>query len=325
MLQAFPNVQVDAPGGAPPLHPAAVWIDLLDPTEAEARLVAELTGLHVPTLAELNEIETSSRLQRRGEALYLSTPSVMRDERGPRVTPVGYVLTRDRLLTVRFAPLPAFEAFSRDCARAGAGTGAERSSADLFLGLLEAVVDRIADVLERESDELDAASRSVFGAEADSRKPARVDRELRATLRRIGRVGDLLSRLRDTLLGVGRAVPFVEANAAAWLAPEHRPRFASLRADIASLSDYDAQLSNKVQFLLDATLGFIGIAQSNIIKVLTVVSIVGVPPTFVASLYGMNFKSIPELQWGWGYQYALVLMLVSAVAPLVWFRVRGWL
>lgn len=316
MLHAFPS----APGDAL-LHPAVVWIDLLDPTDAEALLVAELTGLHVPTLAELNEIETSSRLQRRGEALYLSTPSVMREAGGPRVTPVGYVLTRERLLTVRFAPLPAFEAFNRECA----GATIERGSADLFLGLLEAVVDRIADVLERESDELDAASRSVFGADADSRKPARVDRELRATLRRIGLVGDLLSRLRDTLLGVGRIVPFVEVNAASWLAPEHRPRFASLRADIISLSDYDAQLSNKVQFLLDATLGFIGIAQSNIIKVLTIVSIVGVPPTFIASLYGMNFKNIPELQWSWGYQYALALMLVSAIAPLVWFRVRGWL
>ena len=317
MLQAFPN----APGDAPPLHSAAVWIDLLDPSEAEARLVAELTGLHVPTLAELNEIESSSRLQRRGEALYLSSPSVMRDERGPVVTPVGYVLTRDRLLTVRFAPLPAFEGFSRDCA----ATAGVRSSADLFLGLLEAVVDRVADVLEREAGELDAASRNVFGATAGGLKPARADRELRATLRQIGLVGDLLSRLRDTLLGVGRIVPFVEANAASWLSPEHHPRFSSLRADIASLADYDAQLMNKVQFLLDATLGFIGIAQSNIIKVLTVVSIVGVPPTFIASLYGMNFKNIPELQWSWGYQYALVLMLVSAIAPLVWFRMRGWL
>ncbi len=315
MLQAFPN----ATGDAGALHPAAVWIDLLDPTDAEARLVAELTGLHVPTLAELNEIETSSRLRRRGEALYLSTPSVMRDGRGPVVTPVGYVLTRERLLTVRFAALPAFENFSRDCA----GADAPRGSGELFLGLLESVVDRIADVLEREADELDAASRGVFGADAS--KPSRADRELRAALRQIGRVGDLLSRLRDTLLGIGRIVPFVEANAADWLPPAQRPRFASLRADIASLSDYDAQLSNKVQFLLDATLGFIGIQQSNIIKVLTVVSIVGVPPTFIASLYGMNFKNIPELQWGWGYQYALALMLVSAVAPLVWFRVRGWL
>ena len=243
----------------------------------------------------------------------------MPGERGPVVTPVGYVLTRERLLTVRFAALPAFETFGRECAEASAG----RSSIELLLGLLEAVVDRVADVLERESDELDAASRSVFGV--DSSKPSRADRELRTALRQVGRIGDLLSRLRDTLLGIGRIVPFVENNVADWLPPVQHPRFASLRADIASLADYGSQLSGKVQFLLDATLGFIGIQQSNIIKVLTVVSIVGVPPTFIASLYGMNFKNIPELQWGWGYQYALALMLVSAIAPLVWFRVRGWL
>ncbi len=318
MLQAFPN----SSAGASPLHPAAVWIDLLDPTDAEAQLVAELTGLAVPKLAELNEIESSSRLQRRGEALYLSTPSVMVDESGVAVvTPVGYVLTRERLITVRFARLPAFEAYGRECA----GAVAERGSVDLFLGLLEAVVDRIADVLEREGSVLDQSSRRVFAANPGGLKPARVDRELRTVLREIGGVGDLLSRLRDTLLGVGRIVPFVDANAAAWTRPEDHPRFVTLRADIASLADYDAQLSNKVQFLLDATLGFIGIEQNNTIKVLTVVSIVGIPPTFVASLYGMNFKNIPELQWSWGYQYALALMVVTAVAPLVWFRVRGWL
>ena len=319
MLQAFPN----SPAGVSPLHPGAVWIDLLNPTDAEARLVGELTGLAVPTLAELSEIETSSRLQRRGEALYLSTPSVVVDEAGVVVvTPVGYVLTRDRLISVRFAKLPAFEAFNRECA---ADPKQEHRSADLFLGLLEAVVDRIADVLEREGDVLDQCSKRIFAANEGGFKPARVDRVLRTILREIGGVGTLLSRLRDTLLGVGRIVPFVDANAAAWTLPEDRPRFVSLRADIASLSDYDAQLAGKVQFLLDATLGFIGIEQNNTIKVLTIVSIVGIPPTFVASLYGMNFKNIPELQWNWGYQYALALMVVSAVAPLVWFRVRGWL
>jgi len=98
-----------------------------------------------------------------------------------------------------------------------------------------------------------------------------------------------------------------------------------LRADLASLSDYDARLSDKVQFLLDATLGFINIEQNNIIKVLTIVSIVGIPPTFIASLYGMNFKDIPELTWSFGYWYALTLMAVTAVAPIVWFRIKGWL
>ena len=104
-----------------------------------------------------------------------------------------------------------------------------------------------------------------------------------------------------------------------------KPRLETLAADIRSLTDYDAHLSNKVQFLLDATLGLISIEQANIIKVLTVVSVVGVPPTFFASMYGMNFKYMPELDWVWGYPYALTLILISAVAPLLWFRRRGWL
>src|SRR5207302_5405960 len=105
---------------------------------------------------------------------------------------------------------------------------------------------------------------------------------------------------------------------------EVRPRFKTLRQDIASLADYDAHLTNKVQFLLDAVLGLINIAQNGIIKVLTVVSVVGVPPTLVARMYGMNFKNMPELEWCWGYPYALALIGLSAVLPLLWFRRRGW-
>src|SRR5205823_1309505 len=109
-----------------------------------------------------------------------------------------------------------------------------------------------------------------------------------------------------------------------WIPAELGARFTTLQQDIASLTDYDAQLANKVQFLLDAVLGFINIAQNNIIKVLTVVSVVGVPPTLVASIYGMNFKSIPELDWAWGYEYGLAMIGLSAVLPLLWFKWRGW-
>ena len=125
-------------------------------------------------------------------------------------------------------------------------------------------------------------------------------------------------------LGLGRMIPFVLANAA-WIAPEHKSRFKILRADIASLTDYDGHLANKVQFLLEATIGFIGIEQSNIIRVLTVVSVVGVPPTFFASMWGMNYRNMPELDWAFGYPMALMTIVLSAVLPIVWFRVRGWL
>jgi magnesium transporter len=104
-----------------------------------------------------------------------------------------------------------------------------------------------------------------------------------------------------------------------------RDRMKSLRQDVASLSDYDGHLNGKMQFLLDATLGLINNAQNNIIKVLTVVSVVGIPPTLFASIYGMNFKDMPELNWSYGYPYGLTVIVLSAVIPLIWMKIRGWI
>ena len=147
---------------------------------------------------------------------------------------------------------------------------------------------------------------------------------MRVILRRVGAGGDLASKIRDSLLGLARLVPYVEGLGAAWLPEAVKPRLETMRHDIASLSDYDAHLVNKVQLLLDATLGLINVEQNDIIKVLTIVSVVGVPPTLVASMYGMNFKYMPELAWDWGYPYGLALIAISAVAPLLWFKWRGW-
>ena len=159
---------------------------------------------------------------------------------------------------------------------------------------------------------------------ATARRPAEMDRRLRASLREVGRIGDVADKLRETLLGISRVSQFTQANAG-WMQPDQRARFDTLRGDITSLNDFESHLFNKIQFLLDATVGLIGIEQANIVKVLTVVSVVGIPPTFIASMYGMNFQLMPELNWNWGYPYALALMLLSAVLPLVWFRVKGWM
>jgi magnesium transporter len=193
------------------------------------------------------------------------------------------------------------------------------SSGGLFIGLLETVVDRMADVLEHVGGELDGVSHQVF-------QPAKEagETDLRATLQSLGRAGDLLSKIRDSLLGIGRIVPFVAGLTAEWMPAEIKPHLKTLRNDIASLNDYDSYLNTKVQFLLDATLGLINIEQNNIMKVLTVVSVVGVPPVLIAGIYGMNFKAMPELDWAWGYPYAIVLMVVSALIPLVWLKRRRW-
>lgn len=301
----------------------AVWIDLLSPTEAERAEAERVTGLRVPSEAELSEVESSSRLLAEGDTLYLSTPMSYRTAEGVSMsTPLGFVLSPRHLLTVRFAQLPVFDVFA---ARFAQPSPASHCSAAAFVGLLEAVVDRLADVLEWVGRELDIISKRVFRSDPDRRRNAsRVDAELRATLRSIGRLGDTVSNLRDSLLGVSRIVQYVAEVASPWLPKDLRPRFKTLLKDIASLTDYDTQLTNKVQLLLDATLGFINIEQANGIKVLTVVSVVGVPPTLMASIYGMNFHNMPELGWQYGYLYGLVVIALSAILPLLWFKWRGW-
>jgi magnesium transporter len=298
----------------------AVWIDLLDPTPDETERVAHATGLAVPSEAEINEIESSSRLATREGALYLSMPLVSRPETDPRSVSVGFVLAPDRLITIRFAPSRLFDHFM-----AQTGTGAH-SGAHVLVALLEAIVDRQADVLEQVKGELESISHRIFCddlATASGRR--REDALLRATLVSLGRIGDLVSHVRESQVSAGRIVPYVETMAAEWLAKDLRPRLRTLRRDVASLNDFDTHLNDKLQFLLDATLGFINIAQNNVMKVLTVVSVAGVPPVLIAGVYGMNFKNMPELEWAWGYPYSLALIAVTTVIPLAIFRWRGWL
>ncbi len=302
----------------------AVWIDVLQPTEDERRAVEKSTGLYVSTAPELQEIETSSRLSVEDDTLYLSMPLVhTHDRQNVHSTPLGLVLTRNRLLSVRFAPSRSFNTVHE---RAPRFEQKHRTGAHILVTLLEVIVDRLADDLEKIRDELDAISRQIFQDDLGSgRAPRREDLALRRILKSVGTAGDLITRIRDSLLGVGRIVPFTGQTASAWLPSDLKPRLKTIRQDVGSLADYDNYLSNKVQFLLDATLGYINIAQNNIIKVLTVVSVVGIPPTLVASIYGMNFKDMPELTWTYGYPYGLVVIVASAVLPLLLFKWRGWM
>jgi magnesium transporter len=300
----------------------AMWIDLLEPTPDEAESVARETGLAIPSEADINEIESSSRLATRDGALYLSMPLVSRPETEPRSVSIGFVLSSDRLITVRFAPSRLFDRFAEQQTQ----TDPHRRSAHILVGLLEAIVDRQADALEQVKSELEMVSHRIFCedmASASGRK--REDAMLRVTLVTLGRIGDLVSHVRESQVSAGRIVPYVESTATGWLPKELAPRLRTLRRDIASLNDFDTHLNDKLQFLLDATLGFINIAQNNVMKVLTVVSVAGVPPVLIAGIYGMNFKIMPELNWALGYPYSLALMTLSTIIPLALFRWRGWL
>jgi magnesium transporter len=303
-----------------------VWIDLMKPDPAEIAFVEEATKLAMPSMDDLSEIENSSRLRAERNALYVNAPLIHRAESDdPVATPVGFVLTANRLITIRFVELSPFAALAN---RKRPSDAPPLSGATVFSDLIEAIVDRLADVLERIAAELDVLSRRLFRANptepSTRRRRAFQSVSLRVLLRRVGHYGDLVSKIRDSLLGIARIVPFVLSLGSEWLPGDVKPRLETVKQDIASLNDYDGHLANKVQLLLDATLGMISIEQNNIIKVLAVVSVVGIPPTLIASMYGMNFKYMPELEWAWGYPYGLALIAVSAILPLLWFKWRGW-
>jgi len=288
----------------------AVWIDLRSPTDEERAEVEQATGVMAPTRDDVSAIEASSRLQRVGAVLRLSSPLLAAGE-ASHLSPVGFVLTPERLVTVRFDHFGAFE-----LAAAHALDDEQITGLGIFTCLFESIVDKVADALEDCGGELDQVSRAVFHQKNRRRNADKTELFQRQTLARVGRVGERASQIRDVLLGVGRIVSFV-LEVGHDKAPERiTVRLKAVRQDIASLNDYEAHLANKVQFLLDAVLGFITISQNDIFKVLTVASIVGIPPTLMAGIYGMNFKTMPELNWAWGYPFGWAMIVVSALIPL---------
>jgi magnesium transporter len=301
----------------------AVWIDLQTAAPEEVDRVQTATGLTLPSEANINEIETSSRLASRDGALYLNMPLVRFAEDGLRTVSAGFVLGPDRLVSVRFAPSRIFDTYTEHIPR---GSTAPSSGAHIFVDLMEAIVDRQADVLEQVRADLDTISHGIFamGVNQEGGRKAE-DATLRHTLGQIGRIGDLISHVRDTQVGAARIAPYVETMAAEWLPKPLVARLATLRQDIASVGDFDTYLNDKLQFLLDATLGFINIAQNNVMKVMAIASVVGIPPVLIAGIYGMNFKNIPEYDWAWGYAWGWGLIILTTLIPLGVFRWRKWI
>jgi magnesium transporter len=300
-----------------------IWIDLVSPTEEEKEFVKDRSGVTVPSFDALREIESSSRLIVENGVIFLSTPLVAKsDTEDPFLTPAGFILTPALLITVRFTELVTFDVVVERIRR----DETLGNSAGVFTALMDTLVDRGADLLERLAGELDQISRSLFRGDPNSpRHLVRSTEALRRALSTVGMIGDRLAQARDVLLGVGRIVPFVLSTGSEWIGPEFAARLQAVVTDVASLRSYEDQLSDKVQFMLDAVLGFITIEQNDLFKVLTIVSVVGIPPTIVVGIYGMNFKLMPELTWAWGYPFGLAMIALSAVIPLIWFKWRGWL
>jgi magnesium transporter len=310
------------PGASEVLPPDAVWIDLLNPTAEESAVVESQKKVRIPSIEALREIESSSRLAVDHDVVYLSIPAVAQgDTADAHLSPTGFILTGDFLVTVRFAPLTTFDAVVEKVRQ----DKALQNAPAIFAALLEATVDRGAEVLERLGAEIDKVSKSVFrGDPTRPRQFVRSNNMLRRALTAVGTTGDRLALARDALLGVGRVAPFVLSLQAKWITPAIQAKLEAVNKDILSLNEYEDKLSNKIQFLLDAILGFISIQQNDIFKVLTIVTVVGIPPMLVAGIYGMNFKYMPELDWVAGYPFGLALIVLSAVIPIAWFKWRGW-
>jgi magnesium transporter len=300
-----------------------VWVDLCEPTEEELARACDDYGLDIPPRAELEEIEFSSRLQYEDGVFTISLPVTPHAKNGDDdiTTPLGFILTKDLLVTVRFAHLHTFPAIIKRVERR------TRSAPDIFMVIVEALVDYGADRLEELRAEALAVSNRIFHKQMQARRQTnvkRTNRMLRDTLVEIGDMGERLSYIRDTLLVMQRAVPFVAEHGNGWLGDTVKARLKMAGSDVQSLNDYEVHLTDKLQFLLDAALGFINTEQNDLFKVLTIASVVGIPPTFVTSMYGMNFHNMPELSWAFGYQWGLFLILLSTVIPIVWFKLRGW-
>jgi magnesium transporter len=310
-------------------HPASLhagkvsWLDLLDPTPDERAIVESDYGLKLPSREDLSEVESSSRMSEENGVLFMSVPIASHGHAGDEApSPIGFVLSKDVLVTIRYAPSRSFDSAATRFARCETGG----SSAEAFAVVVEELVDSSADRLEDIAAGLDTVSRSVFRRpRARRREQVRSNDALRNTLTEVGNAGERLSQMRSRLVGLQRIIPFASEPARSWIPDAVRSRLRVAQGDLASLTDYETHLSGKVQFLLDAVLGFINTKQNEIFTVLTIVSVVGIPPTLVSSIYGMNFKNMPELNWEWGYQYGLAMILLSTILPILWFKWRGWL
>jgi magnesium transporter len=297
----------------------AVWIDLLNPTAEEDAEVEKLIGITIPTREEMKEIEISSRLYSENNALYMTASLLFRgDTPMPQSAPVTFILTHERLVTVRYSEPSVFRTFVHQAQKADSNL---KNADTVLIALLEAIIDRIADILESVSVDMDAISSSVFATDQTEES---IRGDYKDLLRRIGRSGDFTSKVRESLVSIGRLVNFLTAECGEQH-PELRERTGPVSADIRSLTDHATYVSNTTVFLLDATVGLITIDQNNIIKIVSVVSVVIMPPTLIASIYGMNFRFMPELHWVVGYPLALVAMVGAAILPYWYFRRRGWL
>ena len=325
MLRIFgpdctPN-PVDA-GQLSTLPASAIWVDLFEPTPEEEALAEKLLGTNIPTREELSEIEPSSRFYQRQGITFLNMSVLYGVVDGhPDSDPIGFILNDKHLVTVRYIDPKPFIIFSE---HVYADPEIASDSQTLFVRLLDAIVDRLADEFEVAGKDVEAISRQIFNhrGQRGQRNP---ELRLEALLMRIGKSQQLLAKLRETAVSTTRLLTFLISIDAIQEDVANRRHVESLIADAKALSDHSNFVGDNLTFLLDASLGLINLEQNLVMKIFSVFAVVFMPPTLIAGIYGMNFEHMPELKWLFGYPFALALILASAVIPLWIARRRGWL
>ncbi|MGQ3891060.1 magnesium transporter CorA family protein [Legionella sp. CNM-4043-24] len=300
----------------------AIWIDLLSPDKKEKDLVETALSLNIPSQEEMREIELSSRLYALDDSLFMTATMVAQsDSENPNYDAVTFVLTPAQLITIRYIEPQSFKQFIANLLKINNKSALQ--AIHVFILLLDAAVDRLADVLEYAGHHLDKYSQTVFryGGNVDTKK--RPDYE--ALMLEIGIKSNLNTKARESLVAFSRLVTFFRQSTEARLDKEWQSRILTLCSDLSSLSDYASFISNKINFLLDATLGMINIEQSAIIKIFSVAAVIFLPPTLIASVYGMNFKFMSFLSFRWGYETAIGMMFLSAWVPYRFFKYKRWL
>jgi len=296
----------------------AAWIDLNNPTGIEEEAIERIIGADIPTREEMAEIEASSRVYTDSGAAVMTIPLLIKSDASfPESTDVTFVLTAKHLATVRYAEPTSFENFASSLKRSPEICGNHLSA---FAGLLDSIIYRIADVLEAVGHDLEELSRTVFDGDA---RPGKSD--FRKYIQRIGRNGAIVSKARDTLLGLARVTAFAKALDTVRSDKATVSHLRSITYDAEVLTEHAGFLAAKPTFLLDANLGLINSEQNAIIKIFSVVAVVFLPPTMIASIYGMNFEHMPELTWRFGYPVAIGAMIVSMIIPLIFFKRKGWI
>ena len=309
MLTSYPKSKAEHDAAA------ATWLDLVDPNDHEQRQAAALLGVELPTRKQVADIALSSRVRASEQILRINIPGFVRADHGQGVlTPLGVLLTPKLLVTLRYADSIAFERLANAVATNAAG----ESSIETFVRLFETVAETAADRMQSLSGELSQLSRDVFSDRLGH------SQMLRGVLFQVGRIQRQLSQVRTAQLGVQRGLAHLCDGAPKWIERAHIVRLQVVLADLHALSEFDQQMDDKVQFLLDATLGFINNDQKDLIKVLTIASVVTIPPMILAGIWGMNFKSIPEYNWAHGYGFAWLMIILSMALPLAWFKWKKW-